>query len=84
MTFVELKALIEKNKIPESAKLMSNSGWECGATEVDALYYSPSKNEIHLVQNSSGTKYNEDMLKSYEQKAHDWILLSTGQSELKG
>lgn len=78
MTFVELKELIKKNNIPENATLFSNSGWECGATEIDALYYSPSKNEIHLVPIVSGQErdYNEDMLKNQEEKAHDWLLIT--------
>lgn len=78
MTFVKLKELVKKYNIPEDAILFSNSGWECGATEIDALYYSPSKNEIHLVPIVCGQErdYNEDMLKRHEEKAHDWILIS--------
>jgi len=78
MTFFELKWLIEKNNIPENVAIMSNSGWECGATDVDAIYYSSSKNEIHLVQNVYGheSNYNEDMLRSFEDKVHDWILIT--------
>jgi len=78
MTYKELKSLIENNNIPENVVLMSNSGWECGATSVEVCYYSPSKNELHLVQNvlDSTRGYDEDALLCEEEKAHDWKLIT--------
>lgn len=78
MTYKQLKSLIESNKIPENVVLMSNSGWESGATGVEACYYSPSKNELHLVQNvfDSTRGYDEDALRGEEEKAHDWVLIT--------
>lgn len=77
MTFKEMKDLLEKNNIPDDAQMLSNSGWECGATSVEACYYSSSKNEIHLVQEilNPNIEYDEDTLKSGDEKSSDWILL---------
>lgn len=79
MTYQDLKKIIEINRIPEDVNLMSNSGWECGATEIGAAYYSSSKNEIHLVQSpiESAEQYDEDSLKGQKEKAQDWILLES-------
>ena len=33
MTYKKLKEIIERNGVPEDVHLMSNSGWECSATE---------------------------------------------------
>lgn len=44
-----LNALKEHN-IPEDVKILSNSGWECGATDIEAIYYNKEKNSITLVQ----------------------------------
>jgi hypothetical protein len=75
MTFNDLQEIIIKNNIPQNAVIKSNSGWECGATDIGAFYYSPSKNEIHLVQDAYGLEYeyDEDTLMSENDKAHDWI-----------
>ena len=67
--------MLEKNNISEDVILMSNSGWECGAKEINASYYSPSKNELHLVSSSSNGEYVEDKLMENKNRAHDWVLL---------
>ena len=46
MTFERLLDLIQKNNIPMYARLESNSGWECGPTEMDGVYYNKSENII--------------------------------------
>lgn len=50
MTFAKLKELISKHNIPEDAALRSDSGWECGATEMDGVYYNQERNEIIFTQ----------------------------------
>lgn len=50
MTFAELNKIIEDNNIPHDVKLMSDSGWECGATDMDGVYYNREKNEIVFTQ----------------------------------
>ena len=81
MTYRELKEIIEKNNIPEDVVICSNSGWECGATDVEAVYYSASKNEIHLTQKLDGQDYDEDSLLEDDKKAHDWVLLSLAETQ---
>jgi hypothetical protein len=76
MTYKNLNEIIRKNNIPEDVEIYSNSGWECGATPVEGIYYSPSKNEIHLVYGQEHGEYVEDSLKKYEERAHDWIFIS--------
>lgn len=44
-----LNALKEYN-IPEDVKISSDSGWECDATGIEAIYYNKEKNSITLVQ----------------------------------
>lgn len=79
MTYKKLKEIIEKNHIPEDVHLMSNSGWECGATEMDGVYYSPSANEIHFTQSSEYRSANdyagEDVGSKAGSHRTDWILL---------
>ena len=50
MTFAELNKIIEENNIPHDVKLMSDSGWECSATDMDGVYYNKEKNEIVFTQ----------------------------------
>lgn len=50
MTYKILKELMEKHNIPEDVTLMSDSGWECDATHMDCIYYSPVTNCIVFTQ----------------------------------
>lgn len=50
MTFEFLEKLIETNNIHKDVKLMSDSGWECSATDMDGVYYNPSINTIVFTQ----------------------------------
>ena len=52
MTFTELNKIIEENHIPYDVKLMSNSGWECSATDMDGVYYNREKNEIVFTEST--------------------------------
>lgn len=46
-----LGQFIKKTKdLPKDAWLMSDSGWECNATDCDRAFYSPSQNIIVLTQ----------------------------------
>lgn len=79
MTYKELKEIIERNNIPEDVHFMSNSGWECCATEMDGVYYSPSANEIHFTQDSEFHTANDYIRDDVGSKSGshrtDWILL---------
>lgn len=52
MTFAELSKLISDNNIPEDVVLMSDSGWECGATDMDGVYYNDFLNMIIFSQDT--------------------------------
>lgn len=57
MTFKKLKQVIEKNNIPEDVTLMSDSGWECCATDMDGVYYNEDKKVIVFTQ--VGDEYDD-------------------------
>ena len=50
MTFEKLAELIDKNNIPKNVALESDSGWECGPTGMDGVYYNQTKNMIVFTQ----------------------------------
>lgn len=58
MTYAELKDIITKNNIPETARLNSDSGWECSATDMNGVYYDETTNTIIFTQMIS--KYDTD------------------------
>ena len=57
MIFEELESIITRNNIPKNVRLLSDSGWECWATEMDGVYYDENNNTLIFTQNIS--KYNE-------------------------
>lgn len=60
MTFKELQNIIKDNNIPEDVHLISDSGWECYATEMDGVYYNKTLNEIVFTQGIYHDDYEED------------------------
>lgn len=52
MTFKQLESIIKENNIPKDVKLMSDSGWECGPTDMDGVYYHEEDNKIVFTQYS--------------------------------
>ena len=56
MTYKLLTKIIEENNIPQDFKLMSDSGWECGETEMDGIFYNKEKNVLIFTQ--EGNKYD--------------------------
>lgn len=57
MTFGEVKRIFEQNNIPDSAKLMSDSGWECDATDMDGIYYNRAQNVVVFTQDFDSRDY---------------------------
>lgn len=49
-----LLKLINKHNIPDDVLLQSDSGWECGATDMDCVYYNRKLNVIVFTQYISG------------------------------
>jgi hypothetical protein len=68
MTFKKLKQVIEKHNIPEGVHLLSDSGWECFATEMDGVYYNECKNVIVFTQ--VGDKYDDNYTVSPWKRLH--------------
>lgn len=68
MTFQLLNDLIKENNIPENVKLMSDSGWECGATNMNGVWYCKRFNTIVFTQN--GSEYDYDYVND-----NDWKLI---------
>lgn len=54
MTFKELKELLEDNHIPDDVHFESDSGWECGPTEMDGVFYNKDENTIVFTQGCWG------------------------------
>lgn len=50
MTFGQLHKIIVDNDIPDEVHLMSDSGWECSATEMNGVYYDKFKKLIVFTQ----------------------------------
>ena len=68
MTVEKLQKIIEGNNIPKDAVMYSDSGWECGPTDMNGIYYSKSKNKLVFTQICSEYEY------SYHRKG-DWKAL---------
>ena len=50
MTLKDLIEITQKYDIPQNATLMSDSGWECCATDMDGAYYNAGTNTIVFTQ----------------------------------
>ena len=66
MTAGKLFNIFRQNNIPNDALLMSDSGWECCATDMDGVYYNKSENTVVFTQEIS--KYD-----SYYE-SNEWIV----------
>ena len=68
MTFTQLQKIIKKNHIPEDVRLLSDSGWEMDATDMEGIYYNEDRHCIVFTQGFPGEiKYN---------KTNGWIKLN--------
>ncbi len=56
MTIEKLNRILKENNIPKDTVLMSDTGWECYATDTDGVYYNAEDNIVVLTQD-----YDEDM-----------------------
>lgn len=53
MTYIELKEILKRNDIPDNVYFISDSGWECGATDMNGVYYNKKENTIVFTQDFS-------------------------------
>lgn len=59
--------LLISNGIDSKAAIMTDSGWECDETEVDAIYYNPKPNVLMLTRKFGNEQAYAD--------CDDWELL---------
>ena len=50
MKLNSLLKFIDKHNIPDDVLIQSDSGWECGATDMDGVYYNRKLNVIVFTQ----------------------------------
>ena len=50
MKLNNLLKLIDKHNIPDDVLLRSDSGWECGSTDIDGVYYNRKLNVMVFTQ----------------------------------
>lgn len=72
MTVGKFAQIIKENNIPEDAVMLSDSGWECSATDMDGIYYNKETNELVFTQ--CGDKYEHHYYNKPEWK----LLYSKG------
>ena len=68
MTIGKFTKILKDNNIPEDAVMLSDSGWECGPTDMNGVYYNKETNELMFTQ--QGNKYENNY---YDKPA--WQLL---------
>lgn len=68
MKFYELVELFDKFGVSEDVKLKSDSGWECGATEMNGIFYNEKENLVVFTQTSDAS---DD-----EYSGQDWVCLT--------
>ena len=67
MKLNKLLELIDKHNIPDDVLLGSDSGWECGVTNMDGVYYNRKLNVIVFTQHVDTSDYYFNEL--------DWEML---------
>lgn len=75
MTTGQLFNIFKQNNIPNDAVLMSDSGWECWATEMDGIYYNKITNTVVFTQGIS----------DYEEYYYsdEWLILWNKKGKIK-
>ena len=53
MTLKKLNDICKRYGVPDDVKLLDDSGWECGDTEMDGVFWNEERNEIVFTQDAS-------------------------------
>lgn len=61
MTYKILQQIIKENNIPDDVKLMSDSGWECDATDMDGIFYNKKENILIFTQYYDDREYQSNV-----------------------
>lgn len=70
MTLELLCKIYEENDIPKDALLMSDSGWECCASDMDGVFYSKADNTVFITQGGW-----DDLAYGYHNDPGDCVLI---------
>lgn len=72
MTFSYLKEIMKKHNIPEDVRFLSNSGWECGATDMPIVYYHKEDNILEFIQYKSCEYPTYPEERGWKEVSHIW------------
>lgn len=83
MTLEKLKELCQQNIIPDDVELLSDSGWECGETDMDGVWYSKEANcivftqgeDVDFLLKNDRKYYFEDKRREDGSEYEDFVLL---------
>ena len=73
MTFQKLFNILTQYNIPFNVHIMSDSGWECGPTEMNGIWYNQKENLLIFTQ---GGAFDEYKVEGYDLDASDWQELT--------
>ena len=68
MTFELLTEIIKENNIPSNVELLSDSGWECCATDMDGVYYNKLENTVVFTHMMNLVKERRELNDIFEVK----------------
>lgn len=77
MTLELLNKIYEENDVPKDALLMSDSGWECDATDMDGVFYSKEHNTVFITQGGWS-----DVARGYKHDPGDCVLIYVPDKDL--
>lgn len=69
MTLEKLSEIMKEHNIPGDVRLMSDSGWECDATDMDGIFYNKKENILVFTQEGNANFMDEHYYNG------DWELL---------
>ena len=72
MTFETLKNLCEKYHIPPDVDLYSDSGWECGPTDMNGVYYNAERKALIF---SQGRYFEDEKPDSVYSREKGWQVI---------
>lgn len=75
ITIKFLNELIAKNNISQYVTIQSDSGWECGETDCESVYYNPKEDTIILCGDRNGLHHREGCIQLF---AEDYTSQRSG------
>ncbi len=82
MTLELLNKIFEENNIPKDVVLLSDSGWECSATDMNGVFYSSEDNEVVITQGCYHDIYR-GYHTSYNHRNNNYKLLYVPDEEIE-